>query len=81
MKKTKVFIPVDIFDKEAVGIVSIPTKNDCYVKEQEGYFFTDSELETFVRENFRAGFDWSESIGYDKNVPKENDYVSSLNIK
>lgn len=50
MKKQTVFIPVDEQDKNMCGAYnSMDGTGGCYVKEQEGYFFTPDELEIFKK--------------------------------
>lgn len=67
--KQKMLIPVDENDENIFGsYYSINGKSICYVKEQQGYFFTDDELAKFVHAAKYSGM-------------SVIDYLQSLNIK
>ena len=72
MEKQKVFIPVDEQDEDMCGAFnSIDGRGGCYVKEQEGYFFTKEEFDYFLIK-CRA------HAGLTKTI---KEYFKSLNIK
>lgn len=65
-------------DKKWVGVGT--AKVTHWLNEQEGYFFTEEELEEQISLAFQAGMRYECETNYD-NAPSEEQYIKSLNIK
>ena len=86
--KQKVFIPIKEIELDSSSPLSVIQGDcsyhfKCYVKEQQGYFLTETELRMLLGDAYDAGkdmgqFEMDDVTPNPKKPPTEDKYINSL---